>query len=168
MGGREFAARPDNSLLETANLCESTRIKTMADILFKEESYALIGAAMEVYNELGPGFLEAVYQEAMEIEMGARGVPFSSQQPLIIYYKGHTLKQSYTPDLFCFGKIVVDLKAIERLTYNDHAQLHNYLNGTKYELGILINFGARDNLEYKRIAYSEARIGKKNRYLPPS
>ena len=136
----------------------------MAELIYKEEAYAIIGAAMEVYNELGPGFLEAVYQEAMEIELGLRGIPFSSQQELVIYYKGRPLKKKYTPDLLCYDKIVIDLKAIERLTANDHAQLHNYLNGTKYQLGLLINFGAQDNLEYKRIAYTEARIGKKNRY----
>lgn len=138
----------------------------MAELIYKEEAYAIIGAAMEVYNELGPGFLEAVYQEAMEIELGVRRIPFSAQQELILYYKGRPLKKTYKPDLLCYDKIVIDLKAIEHLTVNDHAQMHNYLNGTKYELGILINFGARENLEYKRIAYTEARLGKKNRYSP--
>ncbi|MBI4673832.1 MAG: GxxExxY protein [Chloroflexi bacterium] len=138
----------------------------MAEIILKEEAYAIIGAAMEVYNELGPGFLEAVYQEAMEIELGLRGIPFSSQQELVIYYKKRPLKKRYVPDLFCYDKIVVDLKATERLVPNDHAQLHNYLNGTKHPLGILINFGMRDNLEYKRIAYTESQVGRRPRYSP--
>lgn len=138
----------------------------MSELIYKDEAYAIVGAAMEVYNDLGPGFLEAVYQEALEIEFGLRAIPFSSQQGLIIYYKGHPLKKRYTPDLLCFDKIVIDLKSIERLTPNDHAQLHNYLNGTKYPLGIRINFGARNALEYKRIAYTESRIGKSTRYSP--
>jgi GxxExxY protein len=126
-------------------------------LIYKDEAYAIVGAAMEVYNELGPGFLEAIYQEAMELEMTLRGIPFKPQQDLFIYYKGHQLKKKYTPDLFCYNKIVVDLKAVERLTPIEFAQMHNYWCGTQFELGLLINFAAKNNLEYKRIALSEKR-----------
>ncbi len=134
----------------------------MGDILYKDEVYAIIGAAMEVYNELGPGFLEAIYQEALEIELASRGIPFHAQQELAIYYKGRRLKKTYIPDLFCHDKIVVDLKAIERLGAVEFAQMHNYLMGTQYKLGLLLNFGARNNLESKRYILSESRyrLGK--------
>lgn len=127
----------------------------MTELLYKEEIYAIVGAAMEVYNELGPGFLEAVYQEALEIEMTTRGIPFKPQQEMPIFYKGQRLTKTYKPDLYCYDKIVVDLKAIERLTPIDVAQLHNYLMGTKYQLGLLLNFGAKSNLEYKRYILSD-------------
>lgn len=126
----------------------------MADLLYKEEVYAIVGAAMAVYNELGPGFLEAVYQEALEIELEARGIPFKPQQELYIYYKGRRLKKTYTPDIFCFDKIVVDLKAIERLSPVEYAKMKNYLKGTKFQLGVLLNFGAADSLESKRVILS--------------
>lgn len=132
----------------------------MADLIFRNESYAIVGAAMEVYNELGNGFLESVYQEAMEIELGLRGIPFSSQQELFIFYKGRRLKKHFMPDLLCYNGIIVDLKAIERLTSGDIAQMQNYLNGMKFELGLLINFGARSNLEYKRVVLTESRLRK--------
>lgn len=126
----------------------------MHQILYKDEVYAIVGAAMEVYNDLGPGFLEAVYQEALEIEMETRGVPFKSQQELNIFYKGRKLKKTYTPDLFCYDKIVVDLKALERLTPVEFAKMKNYLKGTKFELGVLLNFGNATQLETKRIILS--------------
>lgn len=126
----------------------------MAEMIYKEEAYAIFGAAMEVYNDLGPGFLEAVYQEALEIEMETRGIPFKSQQELHIYYKGRKLKKTYIPDLFCYDKIVVDLKAIDRLTPVEYAKMKNYLKGTKFQLGLLLNFGHDDSLETKRIIHT--------------
>jgi GxxExxY protein len=77
----------------------------MAELIYKEEAYQIIGAAMEVYNELGPGFLEAVYQEALEIELGLRAIPYSPQQEMLVYYKGRPLKKRYIPDLICFGRL---------------------------------------------------------------
>jgi GxxExxY protein len=112
---------------------------------------------MEVYNEPGPGFLEAIYQEALEIELTLREIPFFPQQELAIYYKGRKLKKSYIPDLFCHGKIVVDLKAIEKLGPIEFAQMHNYLLGTQCQLGLLLNFDARNSLESKR--YILPRVG---------
>ncbi len=131
----------------------------MAGLLYKDEVYAIVGAAMDVYNELHSGFLEAVYQEAFEIEMGLRGIPFKAQQELYIYYKGRRLKKTYTPDLYCYDKIVVDLKAIERLTPIDFAQMRNYLKGSRFEVGLLLNFGSQNNLEYKRVVLTKEYKG---------
>jgi len=105
---------------------------------------------MEVYNQLGPGFLEAVYQEALEIELAERGIPFVSQKELRILYKGQPLKKTYISDLTCYEKIIVELKAIDRLTGKDTAQLLNYLKATGLRLGLLINFGNVEKLEWER------------------
>ncbi len=122
----------------------------MTELLLKEEVYKIVGAAMEVYNVLGSGFLEAVYQEAMEIELTERGIPFEPQKELRIIYKERTLRKSYTADFFVFHKIVVEIKAIDRLTSHDEAQLLNYLKATGMQVGVLINFGSADKLEWKR------------------
>jgi len=123
----------------------------MTELLCKQEVYSVVGAAMEVYNELGSGFLEAVYQEALEIELTDRGIPFESQRELMIYYKGRRLKKTYAADFLILGKIIVEIKAIDRLTSGDEAQLLNYLSATGLEVGVLINFGAKNNLEWKRL-----------------
>jgi GxxExxY protein len=122
----------------------------MTDLLFKDEAYAVVGAAMEVYNQLGPGFLEAVYQEALEIELAERGIPFVSQKELRILYKGQPLKRTYISDLTGYEKIIVELKAIDRLTGKDIAQLLNYLKAAGLHLGLLINFGNSEKLEWER------------------
>ncbi len=134
----------------------------MTELLRKQEVYAIIGAAMEVYNELGPGFLEAVYQEAMEIELSSRGIPFESQKELTVYYKDRPLNKKYTPDLLAFGQVVVDLKALDRLTSKEDSQLLNYLKATRWEVGLLINFGAVNDLEWKRMVRS-ANLSKSPR-----
>lgn len=123
----------------------------MAELLYKEEVFLIVGAAMEVYNDLGPGFLEAVYQEALEIELALCNIPFRPQQELAIYYKNQKLRKVYVPDLCCFDKIIVELKALDRLTPIEFAQIKNYLKGTKFQLGLLLNFGAANALEYKRV-----------------
>ena len=97
------------------------------DLLFPEEVYAIDGAAIEVHRKLGPGFLEAVYQEALEIEFGLRGIPFESQKNLIIKYKGHSLKKEYSADFVCYGKIIVELKALSKLSGHEEAQVINKL-----------------------------------------
>jgi len=126
----------------------------MPELLYKEEAYAIVGAAMEVYNTLGSGFLEAVYQEALEIELAERSIPFESQKELYVYYKGRRLERTYAADVVAFGKIIVDLKALDRLTSREEAQLLNYLKATGIELGLLINFGAAGKLEWKRMIKS--------------
>jgi GxxExxY protein len=99
---------------------------------------------------LGPGFLEAVYQEAMEMELEMRGIPFEPQKNLKLYYKGRLLKKEYTPDLLCFGKLIVDLKAIDRLSGKEESQILNYLKATGLKVGLLINFGSSPKLEWQR------------------
>lgn len=123
----------------------------MVDLLYKDEVYAIIGAAMEVYNQLGPGFGESIYQDALEIEVKLRKIPNHPQQDIFVYYKGQQLKNFYRPDLICYGKIVVELKALDRLTSREEAQVLNYLKATDLPVGVLINFGAKRDLEWKRM-----------------
>ena len=119
-------------------------------ILLKEEVYITIGAAIEVHRELGPGFLEAVYQEAMEIELRLQGIFFESQKLLPINYKGNLLRKEYIADLVCFDQIIVELKALERLSGKEESQILNYLKATGLRVGLLINFGSHGKLEWKR------------------
>jgi GxxExxY protein len=121
------------------------------DLLLKHEVYAVVGAAIEVHRELGPGFLEAVYQEALERELTTRDVPFKSQWHLTIAYKGEPLTKLYVADLVCFDQIIVELKAVDRLSGVDAAQLLNYLKATRLRVGILINFRSPSRLEWKRL-----------------
>ncbi len=122
----------------------------MVELFLREEVYAVIGAAVEVHKELGPGFLEAVYQEAMEIELEMRGLPFESQKSLKLYYKERLLKKEYTPDLLCFGKLIIDLKVMDRLSGKEEAQILNYLKASGLKVGLLINFGSSPKLEWRR------------------
>ena len=120
-------------------------------IIFKEESYKIVGAVFKVYNTLGYGFLEAVYQEALEIEFQKQGIPFEREKELKIQYDGVELKQTYKADFVCFGKIIVELKAVNAIDDAHRAQVHNYLHATGYKLGLLLNFGCPDKLEKERI-----------------
>jgi GxxExxY protein len=121
------------------------------NIIYKDESYAIMGACFEVYKEKGCGFLEAVYQECLELELGIRTMPYVASVPLNLTYKGVQLRQRYVPDLICFQKIIVELKAVSELTDEHRAQVHNYLRATGYRLGLLVNFGHYPKLEYERI-----------------
>jgi GxxExxY protein len=123
----------------------------VVELILKDEVYAIVGAAIEVHRELGPPFLEAVYQEAMELELRLRGVPFLGQEPLSIRYKEFVLEKKYVADLICFGSVLVELKATDRLTEKDESQLLNYLAATGMRVGLLINFGAHGRLEWKRM-----------------
>jgi len=123
-------------------------------IIYKDEVYKLVGAAMEVYNILGNGFLESVYQEALEHELLLRGMPYQSQVLLEVKYKDKVLEQTYRPDLVFMDKIIVELKAIDKIGSNEEAQILNYLKATDYELGVLINFGSKDDLNWKRMILS--------------
>ena len=122
----------------------------MTEILLKEEVYAVVGAAMAVHRELGAGFLEAVYQEALEWELQLRRVPFESQTPLTILYKGHRLKKEYIAYLVCYQQVIVELKALDQLSGREEAQILNYLKVTGLRVGLLINFGNPAKLEWKR------------------
>jgi GxxExxY protein len=112
-------------------------------------THAIIGAAMEVHRQLGCGFLEPVYQEALAIELANQAVPFRREVELPVFYKGQKLNASYRADFICFDEIVVELKALAKLGGIEEAQLINYLKATGLDLGLLINFGAR-SLEYRR------------------
>ena len=114
------------------------------------ETHAVIGAAMEVHNILGPGFLESVYQDALAIEFALRGIPFAREVEIPILYKGVQLPSTYRADFLCFDLVVVELKAIKALTGGDQAQLINYLKATGTQRGLLINFGS-PRLECKRM-----------------
>lgn len=123
----------------------------MSELIYKDESYRIIGACFEVYKEKGCGFLEAVYQECLEMEQGAQGIDFHGQQPIALTYKGQPLKQRYIADLICFGKILVELKAVSTLADEHRAQVINYLHATGHRLGLLVNFGHHPKLEWERI-----------------
>jgi GxxExxY protein len=120
------------------------------ELIYKVEAYNIIGAAMNVHKELGCGFLEAVYAEALEIEFAEQGIPYIREALLQIDYKGHTLRKSYVADFICYDKITVELKAVKELDNINEAQVFNYLKATGFKLGLLINFG-KQSLEYKRI-----------------
>ena len=121
------------------------------ELLYKEESYKIIGACFEVYKDKGNGFVEPAYQECLEIEFGSQAIPFSAQAALRITYKGQELKQRYIPDFMCFDKIIVELKAVTQLTDEHRAQVLNYLKATGCRLGLLANFGHYPKLEFERI-----------------
>jgi len=120
------------------------------EIILKDEVYTIVSAALEVSNELGAGFLEGVYQEALELELTMRGVPFQAQVPVQIAYKGHVLLKEYVPDLICFEQVIVEIKALKQLTSVEEAQLLNYLKATGKPVGVLLNFGS-PKLEWKRM-----------------
>ena len=115
-----------------------------------QQTYAIIGAAMEVHRELGHGFLEAVYHEALAREFEVRGIPFESEKTLTIQYKGLPLNTAYRADFICFGEVVVEIKAVQTLSGHDEAQLINYLKATGLKRGLLLNFGSF-SLQTKRM-----------------
>jgi len=123
----------------------------MTKLLYKEEVYAIQGAVFEVYKEMGCGFLESVYQESMEKEFIARGIPFETQKELHLTYKGETLKQTYKPDFICYDSIIVELKAVRDISDEHRAQIFNYLRATGLHLGLLVNFGHYPKATVERI-----------------
>lgn len=120
-------------------------------ILYKAESYAIQGAVFEVYREMGSGFAEPVYQECLEKEFALVRVPFAPQVTLSLNYKGEALKQKYIPDVICYEKIIVELKAVKQICDEHRAQVHNYLKATGLRLGLLVNFGHYPGVEIVRI-----------------
>ena len=117
-----------------------------------QRTHKIIGAAMEVHKELGCGFLEAVYQEALAREFSAQKIPFKPQPVVEILYKGRPLHKTYQPDYVCYDEVITEIKAISGLSGIEEAQLINYLKATGLKVGLLINFGAK-SLEYKRLVY---------------
>ncbi|HMO04566.1 MAG TPA: GxxExxY protein [Kiritimatiellia bacterium] len=122
----------------------------MTTIVFKEESFKITGACFEVYKEKGAGFLEAVFQECLAMEFEVAGIPFAEKPWLNLSYKGRLLKSTYQPDFVCYGKIIVEIKAISALTDETRAQIINYLKASGLPLGILVNFGHYPKIEIER------------------
>jgi len=118
-------------------------------------TYAIIGAAMEVHKQLGCGFLEAVYQEALAIEFSKQSIPFRREVRLPIHYKGQLLATVYCADFICFDSVVIEVKALAHMSSTEEAQLINYLKATGYEVGLLLNFGSR-SLQHRRLVLSKS------------
>jgi GxxExxY protein len=123
----------------------------VAELIYREESYKIMGACFEVYKIMGRGFLEAVYQECLEIEFTNREIPFISQHALPIIYKGRTLNQFYRADFICYDRIIIEVKAVSQLIEEHRAQAINYLRATRMRLAILVNFCASPELEHDRL-----------------
>jgi len=126
-------------------------------MLYKEEAYEIMGACFEVYKEKGCGFLEEVYQEALEMELELQGIPYSSQQEIKLYYKSREMKRRYIPDFLIIGKIIVEIKAVDKLTDKHRSQVINYLHATGLELALLVNFGHHPKVEWERIVLQKNR-----------
>jgi GxxExxY protein len=120
------------------------------NVLYRDESYRIVGACFEVYKEKGSGFLEAVYQECLAMEFAEQGIPFVEQPRLRLAYKGRELQQFYEADFLCFGLIIVELKAVKNLMDEHRAQVINYLKATGKQLGVLVNFGHYPLIEHER------------------
>jgi GxxExxY protein len=123
--------------------------------MFKEEGYKLMGAAFEVYNQVGYGMAEEIYQQSLEIELTLRAIPFQSKGELTVFYKDHALATRYKPDLFVFGGIVVELKAVAELISDHEAQLFNYMRIVRQPVGYLLNFGHKGELQWRRFILSD-------------
>jgi len=120
-------------------------------LLFADETFLVQGAVFEVSRQMGTGFLEAVYQECLTLELTARGIPFLASPPLTVTYKGQALTQSYRPDFVCFDKVIVELKAVRELAPEHRAQTLNYLRATGLRLGLLVNFGCAPKARVERL-----------------
>ena len=125
-------------------------MRKMEELLYKNESYKIVGALMAVHNELGCGFLESVYQESLEMELKAQDIPFEREKEFDIYYRGVKLSKTFVADFVCYDKIIVELKAVDTILPEFEAQTLNYMKITKYKLGIIANFG-KPRLETKRL-----------------
>ncbi len=131
-------------------------------LILENETYRIRGACFEVYTEKGCGFLESVYHECMELELGLSGIPRKSKPSLDLEYKGNPLKTKYEPDFLCFDRIVLELKAVKELADEHRAQVQNYLKATGLRLGILANFGHHPKMQIERIVALEERFGRRD------
>lgn len=124
-----------------ATICYNCRLMNKG-LIYPDECYAIRGAIYEVHNEMGSGFKEEVYQQCLEREFDHRGIPFDAKKELQICYKGVPIEKTYIPDFFCYGKIIIEIKAVSQLTEEHRAQLLNYLRLTKCKMGLLVNFAS--------------------------
>ncbi len=145
----------------------------LGDIIFPEESYAIMGACFKVHNEMGSGFSEPVYQECLMIEFELSGVPSEAQQEIGLAYRERRLRSTFRPDFVCYEKIVLEIKALSALCGEHRAQVINYLKATGHQLGLLVNFGKHPRLEYERLVLTPdrgkpriTRLGDDGRWLP--
>jgi GxxExxY protein len=146
------------------HLSQNPKIESaVRDVFYKDESYKIVGACFEVYREKGCGFLEAVYQECMEIELRLQGIPYVPKKPLALEYKGCPLRSTYEPDFICYEKIVLELKAVAELADEHRAQVQNYLKATGLKLGLLVNFGHFPKAQVERIVAERGRYENKDR-----
>ncbi len=122
----------------------------MSKLILEEETHRILGACFEVYKEKGSGFVEPVYQECLELELASQGIEFLAQHAIGLSYKGRPLRQSYVADFVCFGKVIVEIKAVSALTDEHRAQLMNYLRATGIKVGLLINFSHYPGVEHER------------------
>src|SRR6185436_1924363 len=122
-----------------------------SELVYRQESYKVIGACFEAYKNRGVGFTEPVYQECLQIEFDLQQIPFVAQPELQLAYKGRSMTQTFKPDFVCYGKIIVELKALEKLNDAHRSQSLNYLHATEFELALLVNFGGFPRVEYERI-----------------
>ena len=137
---------------------KNERIRNLArydDLIFKDEVFAIVGGAMEVLNTLGVGFLESVYQEALEVELAERKIPFVAQHDILVTYKGKALRQTFRADILAYDQIIIELKAVNAIIPAHEGQLLNYLRASSCKLGLLINFG-NPKLEWKRLALTKS------------
>lgn len=126
------------------------------DCILKNETYQIMGACFSIYKEKGNGFVEPVYQDSLEIELGYLGIPFDAQRIYPLFHRGTRLNHSYTPDLLCYNQIIEELKAVKSLADEHRAQLINYLKVTGLQIGLLVNFGAFPKVEWERIILSKS------------
>ena len=122
----------------------------MINLFYQDESYKIRGALFAVHNELGCGFLERVYQDALEVEFRLRNIPYEREKLIHVMYKGHPLGEPYRADFVCYGKVIVELKSVSEILDVHRAQIINYLKATKMKLGFLVNFG-EESLNIERI-----------------
>jgi len=130
---------------------QMTRNEEKAELIYKDESYTIIGACFAVSKDKGCGFLEPVYHECLEIELEFQRIPFLSKRPQTLQYRGRTLVQTFSRDFICYNKIVLEIKAVSELIDEHRAQLLNYLSATGCGLGLLVNFGRYPRVEYERL-----------------
>ena len=125
----------------------------MSTLIYPDECYKIQGACFEVYRQMGCGFLEAVYQECLEKELALQSIPFETKKTLRLYYKGVELEKTYIPDFVCYGKIIVELKAVSNIAGEHKAQILNYLKASGFELGLLVNFGSHPKATVERFVW---------------